>query len=138
MPLSITALASWCSAAAPRHDWLAGLPIDEAVPMFFRLGGTAKPYDDKSWVPVHEPLCRGSMGLSTDESWPEVSAIGRVYLFAPGPWRPTQLAALAELHGRPRPVVLLQPNREVDVTSNITILRTGSALEAPIAHEESQ
>src|ERR1700735_4775070 len=35
MPLSITALLSWC---ARDDDWLATLPIDEAVPMFFRLG----------------------------------------------------------------------------------------------------
>jgi hypothetical protein len=33
--LSITALTSWCG----RGSWLHGLPIDEAVPMFFRMGG---------------------------------------------------------------------------------------------------
>jgi len=33
--LSITALVSWCTSGTP---WFNGLPIDEAVPMFFRLG----------------------------------------------------------------------------------------------------
>jgi hypothetical protein len=32
--LSITALASWCAF----DDWIAHLPVDEAVPMFFRMG----------------------------------------------------------------------------------------------------
>jgi hypothetical protein len=34
MPLSITALASWCVY----DDWIADLPVDEAVPMLFRMG----------------------------------------------------------------------------------------------------
>src|SRR6266536_2320521 len=34
LPLSMTALVSWCSY----DDWLGGLPVDEAVPMFFRMG----------------------------------------------------------------------------------------------------
>ena len=94
MPLSITALVSWCgSAPGDNASWLRGLPIDEAVPMFFRLGGHAQPYADKNWLPVREPLCRGSVGLSTDESWPATSATTRVYLFAPQPWSPEQLAA---------------------------------------------
>jgi len=33
LPLSITALASWCSY----DDWLGGLPVEEAVPMMFRM-----------------------------------------------------------------------------------------------------
>jgi hypothetical protein len=96
MPLSITALVSWC-ATTPETDWLRGLPIDEAVPMFFRLGGHVQPYADKTWLPIREPLCRGSVGISTDESWPEVSATGRVYLFAPRPWSETQLATVEDV-----------------------------------------
>jgi hypothetical protein len=105
MPLSITALASWC-AASSGQSWLAGLPIDEAVPMLFRLGGSAQPYADKSWLLIREPLCRGSVGLSTDESWPKVGATERVYLFAPRPWTGSQLAAASsELNGE-RPAAL--------------------------------
>ncbi len=109
MPLSITALASWCMAdptSGPQQDWLAGLPIDEAVPMFFRLGGHAKPYDDKTWIPIRQPLCRGSLGLSTDESWPALHPAGRVYLFAPQPWSLPQLAAAAAIARVKRPAAL--------------------------------
>jgi hypothetical protein len=34
IPISITALASWCYG----DPWLDSLPIDEAVPMLFRMG----------------------------------------------------------------------------------------------------
>lgn len=37
MPFSITALVHWCGD----NSWLHSLPIDEAVPMFFRMGGPA-------------------------------------------------------------------------------------------------
>jgi hypothetical protein len=109
MPLSITALASWCAtdpSSGPRQDWLTGLPIDEAVPMFFRLGGHAKPYDDKTWIPIRQPLCRGSIGISTDESWPALRPAGRVYLFAPQPWSLPQLAAAGAMSHAERPAAL--------------------------------
>jgi Protein of unknown function (DUF3142) len=117
MPLSITALASWCAVdgrLGSREDWLAGLPIDEAVPMFFRLGGHAKAYGDKSSLTVREPLCRGSIGLSTDESWPMGGIITvpaqataqRVYLFSPRPWRPAQLTAVVAVPSGERADVL--------------------------------
>jgi hypothetical protein len=64
LPLSITALASWCSY----DDWLAGLPIDEAVPMLFRMEPdrrrTAPNLDD---FRIREPLCQSSTGVSTTE-----------------------------------------------------------------------
>ena len=68
MPLSITALASWCIG----DPWLSQLPpgtIDEAVPMLFRMGpdaaNVAKFLHSNSDFPV--AACRGSLGLSTDE-----------------------------------------------------------------------
>ena len=94
MPLSITALLSWCAAGPGTGDWLSTLPIDEAVPMFFRLGGTARSGDHKSGYPLREPHCRGSIGISTDESWPQLRPHARIYLFAPRPWTERQLAAL--------------------------------------------
>jgi hypothetical protein len=33
--LTMTALVSWCSEA---NGWMNGLPVDAAVPMYFRLG----------------------------------------------------------------------------------------------------
>ena len=91
MPLSITALLSWC---ARDDDWLANLPIDEAVPMFFRLGAHTKPRDSKLAYPIDEPLCRTSNGVSTDETWPTIAPTQRLYIFAPHPWTPAQLTTI--------------------------------------------
>jgi Protein of unknown function (DUF3142) len=102
MPLSITALASWCIG----DPWLAQLPprtIDEAVPMLFRMGPDAanvvKFIHSKDDFPV--AACRGSLGLSTDEplSHDLLSAKSssanfdvrtkRIYIFAPRAWTPS-------------------------------------------------
>ncbi len=73
--LSLTALLSWCSNnSAP---WFADLPVDETVPMFFRLGMDSNIY----WEKIAEdelilnPLCQKSIGISTDEQLP-----GKKYL----------------------------------------------------------
>ncbi len=81
MPLSITALASWCSG----DQWMAGLPIDEAVPMFFRMEPGVRGQSDP-FVTVREPLCAGAIGLSTHEPWPRDVRGKRVYLFADRGW----------------------------------------------------
>ena len=99
MPLSITALVSWCAAAPGGGDWISQLPIDEAVPMFFRMGGKTRPGDNKSGYPLREPLCRASIGISTDESWPGIRPGQRIYVFAPGPWTRAQLVALDGIPG---------------------------------------
>ena len=93
MPLSITALASWCS-----HDrWMTGLPVDEAVPMFFRMEPGVRGADD-SEIAVREPLCAGAVGVSTRERWPRQMRGKRVYLFADGGWhRDDPVKALKEL-----------------------------------------
>ncbi len=84
LPLSITALASWCSW----DDWLHDLPVDEAVPMLFRM----EP-DHRRALPeiddfrIREPLCRTSVGVSTTEPWPSGLAGKRVYVFADNGWR---------------------------------------------------
>src|SRR5437870_3367055 len=63
--LSITALASWCTF----DNWISDLPIDEAIPMLFRMGTDGKEIlnrleagDDFAASP-----CRQSYGISTDE-----------------------------------------------------------------------
>ena len=81
MPLSITALASWCSG----DRWMAGLPIDEAVPMFFRMEPGVRGQNDPN-VTIREPLCAGAIGLSTHEPWPGLVHGERVYLFADRGW----------------------------------------------------
>lgn len=95
MPLSITALVSWCTAAPGPGDWLSTLPIDEAVPMYFRMGGSSLSGENKAGFPIREAICRGSIGISTDESWPPLNQSVRIYLFAPHPFTPRQLAAIS-------------------------------------------
>jgi hypothetical protein len=104
LSLSITALASWCIG----DPWLRQLPpgtIDEAVPMLFRMGpdagNVAKFLHSGDDFPV--AACRGSLGLSTDETLSnDLLTAGssfstfhprekRVYVFSPRPW--TQSAA---------------------------------------------
>ncbi len=97
LPLSMTALASWCSW----DDWIRDLPVDEAVPMFFRMepdrrrtGARAGEYR------VRERRCLGSVGVSTREPWPADEMAGkRIYLFPDGGWR--RDFALAEMRRLP-------------------------------------
>lgn len=84
LPLSITALASWCSS----DDWLSGLPIDEAVPMFFRME------PDRRFAPlqlpqlkIREPLCTTSIGISTRERHRASLAGKRLYIFPDRGWQ---------------------------------------------------
>jgi len=77
IPLTITALESWCEAP----QWVDGLPVNDAVAMLFRMGpGEHVPgasFDGK---------CRSSIGVSTDEMPVRVPRARRVYIFHPGPW----------------------------------------------------
>lgn len=84
LPLSITALASWCS----NDDWIGNLPIDEAVPMFFRMEPDRRraPADLPEFR-IREPKCMGSAGISTHEAWPKNLAGKRLYVFADRGWR---------------------------------------------------
>ena len=84
MPLSITALASWCS-----YDrWMSELPVDEAVPMMFRMEPDRAPVaGSEREMEIREPLCMGSIGVSTREPWPQWISGRRVYLFPDGGWR---------------------------------------------------
>jgi hypothetical protein len=83
-PISMTALTSWCIG----DRWMMGLPIDEAVPMLFRMGvGQA---EVKSWMQSGrdflEPACRTSLGVSLDEPWHQLPAGRRLYVFSPTRW----------------------------------------------------
>jgi Protein of unknown function (DUF3142) len=99
MPLSITALASWCIG----DPWLNELPpgtIDEAVPMLFRMGRDAAGVASylKSGNEFGPAACRGSLGLSTDEAFSQAILSGtihppepegrpkRIYIFSNHAW----------------------------------------------------
>jgi hypothetical protein len=82
-PLSITALASWCSG----DNWISDLPVDEAVPMLFRLGVDEHNFQRRleSGEQFDSPVCRSSAGVSTDEPV-KAPAVDRLYIFSPAPW----------------------------------------------------
>ncbi|ADV80998.1 DUF3142 domain-containing protein [Terriglobus saanensis] len=86
MPLSITALASWCTT----DRWMGGLPVDEAVPMLFRMEPDHR--RGARYDAAHaDPLCRASVGISTLEAWPHGLAAQRVYIFPDRGWREDDL-----------------------------------------------
>jgi hypothetical protein len=82
--ISITALASWCLD----DDWISTLPVDEAVPMLFRMGAGTNDVVARlnSGRDFHSQLCRDSLGVSTDERWDRLASGRRVYVFNPSPW----------------------------------------------------
>jgi hypothetical protein len=97
MPLSMTALASWCIY----DNWLAELPVDEVVPMVFRMGA------DRDRVrryladaDFRATYCRHSVGISTDEPLPALQVKRRLYMFHPQAWRPEAMTRILEEVGR--------------------------------------
>jgi hypothetical protein len=78
LPLTITALESWCE----EDGWIRGLPVADATPMLFRMG----PEDRRSPTDFPARVCRSSIGVSTDELPARVPLGRRVYFFHPGPW----------------------------------------------------
>jgi hypothetical protein len=83
-PLSLTALTSWCMD----DRWLAALPIDEAVPMLFRMGHDAPRVREglARGDAFREERCRGSAGISLDEPLARIPRARRVWVFNPKPW----------------------------------------------------
>jgi len=99
MPLSITALASWCLG----DRWLDELPagtIDDAVPMLFRMGPDATAVRSllRSGGDFTQPLCRNSVGISTDE--PAWRSDRRLYVFHPRAWDARAAATILESRRR--------------------------------------
>lgn len=88
LPLSITALASWCSW----DGWLHDLPIDEAVPMLFRMEPDRRRASPEAQANIddfriRESLCQTSVGISTTEAWPSDLAAKRIYIFPDRGWQ---------------------------------------------------
>ena len=94
VPLSMTALASFCVG----DRWLDELPVDEAVPMIFRLGA-----DDRtiktllvSGEDFREPLCQRSYGIAIDEPLEfKFKADRRIYVFNDHSWTPADANSIA-------------------------------------------
>ncbi|HEX5964626.1 MAG TPA: DUF3142 domain-containing protein [Pyrinomonadaceae bacterium] len=91
--LSITALASWCAG----DNWLSDLPIDEAIPMLFRMGPDKQHF--QSGRRFERPICANSAGVSTDEPITPPN-VDRLYLFSPNPWSQDSLNRALETYKR--------------------------------------
>jgi hypothetical protein len=91
--LTMTALASFCL----NDRWLQDLPVDEAVPMIFRMGADDKAIKNSlaAGNDFREPLCRHSYGLAIDEPLDmQFESSRRLYLFANHAWSEKDIASL--------------------------------------------
>jgi hypothetical protein len=99
--LSMTALASWCAG----DYWLDRLPVDEAVPMFFRLGVAARNRSEyisylssKFSSKSQQCKCKNSIGIATDEFMDQRNfANRRIYIFSPHSWVSQQKVSSVDL-----------------------------------------
>jgi len=93
VPLTMTSLASWCIGDA----WFNDFPVDEAVPMAFEMGADDAAIrgflsKENDW---HEPLCRGSYGISIDAPLNvKFKANRRFYYFKSKAWAKSDLEKL--------------------------------------------
>lgn len=96
--LSITALASWCKG----DNWLDDLPIDEAVPMLFRMGVERNQFLSQlaAGARFNAKPCQASAGVSTDEPVAQLPPIQRLYVFNPESWSPTSVNQMMETYQR--------------------------------------
>jgi hypothetical protein len=90
--LSMTALASWCDA----ETWVESAPVDEIVPMLFRMGPGGEHLKAKleAGGDFANPRCRSAFAISTDAPMTRAPSGRRVYLFSPRSWTVQDYAAL--------------------------------------------
>ena len=106
LPISITALASWCMC----DNWMQKLPIDESVPMFFSMGRDTNQVlsDVAAGQRFWDKRCDRSLGISLDE--PRVNAVAltaagqrrrevpvRIYVFSSKKWSSETVSKAIEL-----------------------------------------
>jgi hypothetical protein len=108
IPLSITALASWCLY----DNWIKDLPVDETVPMMFSLG------DERQKILLYfrsghgflQKSCCQTLGLSLEDMEMNQLMIPlarnrkipvRVYLFTRNAWTAKKISAAQTMLGQP-------------------------------------
>jgi hypothetical protein len=94
-PLSITALASFCIG----DRWLFEAPVDEAVPMIFRMGADDQAVKNylANGGDFKVKICRQSYGISLDEAVQmNFDKSRRLYIFNPKSWKPADIAIIEE------------------------------------------
>jgi hypothetical protein len=95
--LSMTALGSWCQG----DDWLRDLPIDEAVPMLFRMGLDRDAIVSRlAGEGFTATRCSSSAGISTDERVDNLPPVSRLYVFNPNGWNREDLNKVMETYQR--------------------------------------
>jgi len=107
MPISITALASWCLY----DNWIQTLPVDETVPMMFSLGSERPKIllYFESTKDFLVPSCCNSLGISLEDA--EVNKLMipltrqrkipvRVYVFTKTAWSENKVHSLTALLDR--------------------------------------
>ena len=96
--LSITALASWCEG----DNWVDDLPIDEAVPMLFRMGVERNQFLSRlgGGEKFRAKRCQDSVGISTDEPIDKLPQVQRVYVFNPKSWSPAKVKEVLEANAK--------------------------------------
>lgn len=92
--LSMTALASWCDT----EHWIAAAPVDEIVPMLFRMGpgGARLRQRLEAGGDFRETRCRSAVGIATDQPPARLPPGRRVYVYNPHRWQETDLAAILQ------------------------------------------
>ena len=85
--LSMTAIASWCN-----ESWLDAAPVDEVVPMLFRMGASDAVIRNqlKQGRDFRDPRCHNALAISTDTPIAQAPAGRRVYIFNPDSWTESQ------------------------------------------------
>ena len=98
-PLPPEIVKAWRDAGAD-VGWMKDLPVDEAVPMLFRMEpdrrrAHAGP-DARGDFALREPLCLTSVGISTREPWPRDLTSRRIYIFPDHGWAADGVGLQAE------------------------------------------
>jgi len=92
--LSMTALASWCDT----EHWLAAAPVDEIVPMLFRMGPGGEGLKRRlaEGGDFREKRCRTAIGIATDTPPSGLPPGRRLYVFNPHRWNAADFATLID------------------------------------------
>jgi hypothetical protein len=92
--LSMTALASWCET----ETWIDRAPVDEIVPMLFRMGPDGQPIRQRlaNGGDFARAACRTSIGIAADGLPDGLPAGRRLWLFSPLPWTAGDLTTVRD------------------------------------------
>ena len=97
VPLSMTAIASWCAA----ERWVDAAPVDEVVPMLFRMGPSGRRLKERlaAGRELGNPKCGDALAVATDEPLVRLPTGRRVYVFNPRSWTADDFDAVRRRQG---------------------------------------